>query len=207
MKPGVHPLGLASPRDGSVYVPDTADEPAPMIVAFHGAGGNAEQSVRLFLPIADEVGAVVLALESRGPTWDVILGGYGPDVEFLQGALAHVVQHYAIAADEVIAGGVSDGASYALSIGLSNPNVFSLIVAFSPGFCRPLKDTGTPDVFMSHGTSDPILPIDGTSRRLAPLIEQIGCELTYVEFDGGHTVPLTIQDQAADWIKERRGRR
>lgn len=207
MKPGVHPLGLASPRDGSVYVPDTAESPAPLIVAFHGAGGNAEQSVRLFLPIADELGAVVLALESRAQTWDVILGGYGPDVEFLQAALMHVVQHYAIAAEEVIAGGVSDGASYALSIGLSNPNVFSWVVAFSPGFCKPLKDTGTPGVFMSHGTRDPILPIDATSRRLAPLIEQVGCELTFVEFDGGHTVPLPILDTAADWLRERLGRR
>ncbi|MGZ4788523.1 MAG: hypothetical protein ACXVZX_08375 [Terriglobales bacterium] len=34
-------------------------------------------------------------------------------------------------------GGFSDGASYALTIGITNGRLFTHIVAFSPGFMQP----------------------------------------------------------------------
>jgi phospholipase/carboxylesterase len=37
--------------------------------------------------LADEAGVILLAPESRGRTWDVLVGGYGPDVEFIGRAL------------------------------------------------------------------------------------------------------------------------
>lgn len=205
LSPGVHKLGLggSSGRDGELYIPDTDDWPAPLLVAFHGAGGVATHTVRVFLPLADSLGAVVLAPESRAQTWDVILGGFGPDVEFLDVALRHVVEQCEIDAERVFIGGFSDGASYALSIGVSRGDLYSSVVAFSPGFCRPMGEIGKPDVYVSHGVTDPILPIDATSRRLAPLLEQMGYEVTYREFDGGHVVPQPILAEAAEWLARR----
>ncbi len=55
--------------------------------------------------------------------------------------------------------GFSDGASYALSIGLTNGDLFTHVVAFSPGFASPVTYTGKPPVFVSHGTHDEVLPI------------------------------------------------
>lgn len=52
-------------------------------------------------------------------------------------ALQSVFERYTINPQQCSIGGFSDGASYALSIGTTNGELFSHIVAFSPGFMRP----------------------------------------------------------------------
>jgi len=56
---------------------------------------------------------------------------------------------------------------------------------------------GTPRFFVSHSTRDDVLPIERCSRRIVPQLERAGYEVTYKEFDGGHTVPLEIALEAA----------
>ena len=97
-------------------------------------------------------------------------------------------------------GGFSDGASYALSLGLANGDVFDSVVAFSPGFAAPLLRHGSPRIFVSHGTSDSVLPIRACSRTLVPRLEGEGYAVTYQEFDGGHVVPTAAVDEAVRWL-------
>jgi hypothetical protein len=63
-------------------------------------------------------------------------------------------------------GGLSDGASYALSLGLLNGDLFTHVIAFSPGFVAKGTRRGNPQVFVSHGLRDQVLPIDRCSRRI-----------------------------------------
>jgi phospholipase/carboxylesterase len=191
INPGVHDLGLAQGRDGTLYVPKSVDpsQPAPLVVALHGAGGQASHMLDPFLETAEARGYLVLAPESRGRTWDVILGGYGADVAFVDAALTHTFERQAIDPARIAVAGFSDGASYALSIGVINGELFSDIVAFSPGFMAPTDQADSPRVFISHGLHDGVLPIDACSRRLAPKLRQAGYDLDYREFDGGHEVP------------------
>jgi predicted esterase len=102
----------------------------------------------------------------------------------------------------VVLEGFSDGASYALGLGLANGDLFSRIVAFSPGFIPPGSTpvTGLPEVFVSHGVQDPVLPIDGASRTIVPRLQNDGYPVTYVEFDGGHSVPAEVATQAVEWL-------
>jgi phospholipase/carboxylesterase len=65
----------------------------------------------------------------------------------------------AVDAGRLAVEGFSDGASYALSIGLTNGDLLTHVVAFSPGFASPVAYTGKPPVFVSHGTHDEVLPI------------------------------------------------
>jgi phospholipase/carboxylesterase len=192
--PGVHDLGLAPGRDGTLYVPTSVDpeRPAPLIVALHGAGGQAAHMLDPFLETADALGYLIVAPDSRRPTWDVILGGYGADVAFLDQALAQTFERHAIDPARIAVAGFSDGASYALSIGIINGDLFSDILAFSPGFMAPTYQADTQRVFISHGVHDRVLPIDACSRRLAPKLRQAGYDLDYREFDGGHEVPPEI---------------
>ena len=98
-------------------------------------------------------------------------------------------------------GGFSDGASYTLSLGLANGDLFTHLVAFSPGFiARPAPAAGRPLIFMSHGTQDSVLGIDQTSRRLVPQLRNAGYEVTYREFDGPHTTPAPIARDALEWL-------
>jgi predicted esterase len=200
---GKLPLELGSPRDGLVYVPKSyrVGQPAPLVVMLHGAGGNAQQSLRILQSIADAEGFLVLAPDSRGSTWDVILGEYGADVTFLNEALTWVFERYAVDPAQVAIGGFSDGASYALSLGISNGDLFTHVLAFSPGFAAPAEQHGAPRLYLSHGTRDAVLPINSCSRRLVPRLQGAGYDVRYHEFDGPHTVPAEIAREAVEWFK------
>ena len=96
--------------------------------------------------------------------------------------------------------GFSDGASYALSLGLLNGDLFSHVIAFSPGFVGSAEPFGNPPVFISHGTADEILPIEQTSLRIVPSLKRRGYRVTYREFAGPHTVPPEIALESLAWV-------
>lgn len=202
LPPGEQPLGLADGRDGVVYVPAAVDpgRPAPLVVCLHGAGGTGARSIVALRDLAERHGLLLLAPDSRGRTWDVLLGGYGPDVAFLDRALALVFARFTVDPARVAVEGFSDGASYALSLGIANGDLFTHILAFSPGFMAPPSPAGTPRIYMSHGTDDRVLPIDHCSRRLAPILTRAGYDVTYHEFHGPHTVPPAIAEEGVGWF-------
>ncbi|HKG24509.1 MAG TPA: hypothetical protein VKB09_02625, partial [Thermomicrobiales bacterium] len=170
------------------------------VLSLHGAGGNAEFGFYPLRDLADAAGLVLLSPASRGRTWDVILGGYGPDVAFIDQALAAAFDRCAIDPARMGIAGFSDGASYALSLGITNGDLFPAVMAFSPGFAAPAGQEGRPRFFVSHGTQDEVLPIVYTSRQIVPQLELAGYDVLYREFDGPHTVPPEIAHEALDWF-------
>src|SRR3954454_16550818 len=124
--PGPQRLGIGGTRDAVLYIPRRYDPgvPAPLLILLHGAGGEAHQMLGPLTEAAEARGILLLAPDSRGRSWDVIVGSYGPDVAFLDQALAHVFERYQVDAERIGIGGFSDGASYALSIGLINGALF-----------------------------------------------------------------------------------
>jgi phospholipase/carboxylesterase len=202
---GLHKLGLGERRDGLLYVPAgyRPQRPAPLVVLLHGAGGNAKNGLAPLRQIgeaADRAGLILLAIDSRGRSWDIILGEYGPDVAFLDKALAQTFGRYAVDRRRLAIGGFSDGGSYALSLGITNGDLFTHVLAFSPGFLAPTAQRGKPDVFISHGTRDRVLPIDRCSRRIVPNLKRAGYGVRYREFEGGHRVPPQIAREAVEWF-------
>ncbi|MEP7067370.1 MAG: alpha/beta hydrolase-fold protein [Gemmatimonadota bacterium] len=201
-EPGLHQLGLARERDALLYVPTNyrPDRPAPLAVMLHGAGGTAEHGMALLQTLADVEGIVILAPSSTRQTWDLVLGAYGPDVSFIDEALAMTFERCAIDPRRLTVGGFSDGASYALSLGLTNGDLFTHVIAFSPGFVAPADHVGRPCCYVSHGIRDTVLPIVRCSRRLVPALERAGYDVMYHEFDGLHTIPPEIALEACEWL-------
>lgn len=199
---GMHALELGGVGEAFVYAPQgyRPEQPAPLALLCHGAGGNAQAGFAPLLSLADESGIVLLAPSSRASTWDIITGAYGPDVALIDRALAEVFARYAIDTQHLAIGGFSDGASYALSLGIANGQVFSHIIAFSPGFMAPSRQEGAPRIFISHGTRDAVLPINRCSRVLVPRLKRAKYNLEYREFDGPHTVPAEIARDAMAWF-------
>jgi len=199
---GEQALALATGRDGLLYVPASyvPSKPAPLVLMLHGATGSARGALRPFRELADEAGIVLLAPESRGGTWDAIRGDYSEDIAFIDRALASVFQRIAIDPARLTIEGFSDGATYALGVGISNGDLFQRIVAFSPGFVLPVDPHAKPRVFISHGTRDQILPIDQCSRRIVPDLKNAKYDVTYTEFDGPHTVPPEMAKAAIAWM-------
>jgi predicted esterase len=201
---GLHPLGLNAERDGVRYVPANHDpaRPAPLVLMLHGATGNGRRTVESLMQLADEFGLILLAPDSRLRTWDVLSGGYGPDIAVIDQALAETFARFAIDSTRIAAEGFSDGASYALSIGIANGDLFTHILAFSPGFIAPPGQEGNPRIFVSHGRQDQVLPINHCSRLFVPQLRRAGYDVTYEEFDGPHRTPPEIARMGVEWFCE-----
>lgn len=183
-----------------LFVPEKAQEkPWPLLVFFHGAGGNAQQSIDLMSAYAALHGVVVLAPSSVEYTWDVIVGAPGPDVENLNSLLGQTAEMVAVDTGCVALGGFSDGGSYALTVGLGNPKTVGTVIAFSPGFVVDGEPAKRPRVFIAHGDDDRVLPIDRTSRMILPRLRDGGYEVEYHQFAGGHTVPTSAAQHAFQW--------
>jgi phospholipase/carboxylesterase len=204
LPPGVHELsdlpesgGKSRQPAGLLFVPAELLPASPLLAFFHGAGGSAATALSLVQPAADRHGCLVLVPTSTGPTWDLIVGGWGPDVARIDATLAMVFDRFAVSRSAF--GGFSDGASYALSIGLANGDLATSVLAFSPGFAAPPELLGQPRVWISHGTEDVVLPIDRCARPTVRALGQAGYDVSYHEFAGPHTVPPDCVDRALHW--------
>jgi phospholipase/carboxylesterase len=201
--PGLDALGLSAGRDGLLYVPAnySPDQPAPLVLLLHGAGGSADGGLNLLYDLADAANLILLAVDSRDVTWDVIRwGGFGPDVVFIDAALELVFDRCAVDPARIAVAGFSDGATYSLSLGLTNGDLFSHLVAFSPGYYVVEQARGKPPIFIRHGIRDQILDIDQCSRRIVPALRNAGYTVNYQEFDGPHTVTAEEAAAAVQWL-------
>ncbi len=70
----------------------------------------------------------------------------------------------------------------------------------SPGVMQPLAVRGKPRIFISHGTSDPVMPIDVTSRKFVPKLQSLGYDVTYREYDGRHSPAMSVVREAFEWF-------
>jgi len=200
---GPQALPAEGARDALLYVPKgyRHDAPAPLALMLHGAGGAAEHGLTLLQRFADESNLIVVAPQSAAGTWDAIRGGFGPDALAIDRLLGQVFARYTVDAGRVAVGGFSDGASYALGLGLTNGDLFTHVLAFSPGFvARADPQGGRPILFVSHGTRDRVLPIERCSRRIVGQAREAGYVVRYHEFDGPHTVPEEIAREAVGWF-------
>jgi len=97
---------------------------------------------------------------------------------------------------------------YALSLGLSNGDVFSAIIAFSPGFIVRAQARGrqgprgveVPLIYIAHGLSDNVLAIASTSRIFVSSLRKNGYTVEFREFSGGHHLSRPVVDQSMSWL-------
>jgi phospholipase/carboxylesterase len=202
LPPGRNRLGIDGERDAVLFVPTGLDEHAavPLLVMFHGAGGFPEKVLPFIEEHAERDRFLILAPHSMYPTWDIVIGGHGPDLERLHLALAEVTSHYSIDRDHLALAGFSDGASYALSVGITNGDIASHVIAFSGGFMSIFTQEGAPKVFIAHGLVDEQLPIETSGRANATRLKAAGYDVQYVEFNGLHVIQPAIVSMAVEFF-------
>jgi len=179
-----------------------------VLVALHGAGGEAADVLQSFREAADANGIVLLIPQSAKGSWDMIedlksrLGvemnvqpRYGKDLKALDQALADLFSRVAVDSAKVGIMGFSDGATYALSVGTANPELFSTIIAFSPGPAFIGRTSGSQRAFVSHGENDKVLPF-ATARGHVSRLRARKVEVMFEKFAGGHEVPKDIKEKA-----------
>jgi len=194
-------LGLDPSRDASLQIPATASTaPLALLILLHGAGGSGEDILDWLGPVTEEAGLAVLAPDSRDSSWDAVRYNFGADVGFLNRALQRVFDTVSVDPERIAIGGFSDGATYAVSLGLINGDLFRRVLAFSPGFVIDGPSNGKPQFFISHGTADKILPIDRCGRQVSAGLRKRGYNVTFREFEGGHSIPSDIALDGMRWV-------
>jgi phospholipase/carboxylesterase len=200
---GFHRFGIWQKDDAFLYVPPSYSDstPAPFLVLLHGAGSRASMWEASLPALVDSHGIVVLAFDSTVASWDrFVLRGFGPDVERMNLALRHVFPLVNVDPKRVALGGFSDGASYALTLGIPNGDLFTAIVAFSAGTVLSPGARGKPRIFISHGATDNVIPIEYSRDAIVPQLQDEGYTVTFREFNGGHQIPKSVADEAFTWL-------
>lgn len=202
LSPGRHALSCAEGREAVLVVPEGLDPvaPVPLLVMCHGAGGDANKVLPHWVRWARARRFLLLAPQSMFPTWDIVIGGHGPDLERLDAALQQVASHFRIDPAHLALAGFSDGGSYALSVGLSNGDVFSHVIALSAGFMNTFSRVGSPRVFMAHGRSDTQLPFETSARPHALKLLEQGVDLTLLPFEGDHVIVPAVVERAVGFF-------
>jgi phospholipase/carboxylesterase len=206
--PGRHRLRAGA--TAILYVPESipSGASAPFLLLLHGAGGKGDDMIRKFRAQADTRGIILLAPDSADATWDVALSmsgsdrsppGFGRDIRRIDTLLTEAFSRVNADPQRVAVAGFSDGASMALSIGVHNAALFPATLAFSAGGVVPDWSGPTGRVFFSHGVKDSVLPIGIARDSLAPRLSATGFVVTFVPFDGGHSLPEPVLEQAMAW--------
>jgi phospholipase/carboxylesterase len=205
-------LQKLSDRNGLLYIPTDHAEPLPLLILLHKAGGSASEWFAdggSYARYAEKGRFIILAPESPSPSWGIGPKKWGYDYLAINRALEEAFARCAVDRSRLAIGGFSDGASYALSLGLANGDVFSYVIAFSPGFIVRAQARGrmgydnkvrNPLVYIAHGTGDNVLPITSTSRIFVSSLRKNGYNVEFREFSGGHHLSRQVVDQAMTWL-------
>jgi polyhydroxybutyrate depolymerase len=167
--PGLH-TGLVTGRPYLVYVPATAQLPAPVIVTFHGRLQKAITQIRGtgLQEMADREGVVLIAPQARGGKWDF----RGSDTTFTGQVLDNLTCDDP---QRTYASGMSMGSAMSFLQACASPRRFAAIggVAFEIYLPKCAQPDPVP-IIAFHGTADQVVPFAGgltASTATAPPAE------------------------------------
>ena len=177
----------------------------PLLLVLHGAGRQDEMIARGLRDEPDRRQAIFVVPRSRAMTWDLIAGGQGEDLAFIGVVLESVYRRFPIDPARHATIGFSDGASYALGIGLSNPRIFDAVMGWAAGFLaidtNNLKpDDRKPRVLLEYGTRDQLFSFEQVALPIRELLTQLGYPLEFWVDEGGiHWPRADLMTAALDW--------
>jgi predicted esterase len=208
------------PDDAVGYIPASAGPHPPLLVLLHGAGRRRLGMVQHFEAEADKRGIILLAPTSRGVSWDIVLDAEAPpspdsplaneqahsfsrtrDSDRVEAAIANLSRIVPVDRAHTVLAGFSDGATFALAMGLSRDHQFAAVIAWSPGIAiRTERPARGRRVFVSHGRQDPLLNFEVTCGEIVPLLENEGAAVTFLPFNGVHEAPDAVKDAFLDAV-------
>lgn len=193
------------------------------VLLIHGLGSNEDD----LLGFAQPLGLPLRYVSARGHIpmphgfapgfawYEFAAGGHPVRQGFEQGldGLIQLVRDVKAAHDvpssKLLVAGFSQGAVMTMATALSIPDEIGGIVAMSgyfpapEGWQPPHEDLrGLPALF-THGTADPIVPVQG-SRDASVKFQQLGADVQYEEFhDMAHEVSPECLLTIRNWLKAR----
>ena len=206
----------------ALFTPDEI-EPGrryPLLAVLHGAGRREELLMKAYRGEAQRRQALFLVPRSYHMTWDLIVAATQgaaatsadgspsarPDLDFLEYAYDLIFRRYPVDSGRLGLVGYSDGASYALSVGLSNPHLFRAVMGWAAGFVAIENEAAAPGVprpavLVEYGTHDELFPFEQVAVPMREQLEAFGCNVTFrVDQGGRHWPSSEFQEEALDWF-------
>ncbi|NQV41468.1 MAG: hypothetical protein HQ506_03855 [Candidatus Marinimicrobia bacterium] len=204
-----------------------ASKSYPLLVGMHGMGGNADGFVAQYdkldnpqiiyvtpeapYPLSINVGsqwhtrawAPINVGKKATLAGDVLVGDY------IMKAIKAISNEHKIS--DVYLMGFSQGATYAYTIGLQNPDMIKGVIGFS-GYLmdmdgdksiltmQDIENAKKLRIFIAHGIGDAAVEVE-TARELKSMFEEHGYDLTYKEFEGRHNLKADVFNEAVAWMQ------
>jgi len=183
----------------------------PLFTVLHGAGRQDEMLAKVYRDEPARRQALFLIPRSVEPTWDLIVGGERSDLDFLEYAYDLIYRRYPVDALQQGLIGYSDGASYALSVGLCNAPMFRALMVWAAGFLVLDPETAEalrrsparapkPRLYLEYGTHDELFDFERVALPMRRNLEQAGFDVTFSVDEGGRHWPSgSFHREALDW--------
>ncbi|HKB40819.1 MAG TPA: PHB depolymerase family esterase [Gemmataceae bacterium] len=191
--------------------------PYPLLVFFHGHGGDEEQVLRL-APRLSRRNYICIGLrgpESVGPRPDGRCGyGWGQDgscdatiEEYVLRAVEQTRRNYHVHSERVYLAGFCEGATLAYRLGLSFPERFAGVLSLNGIMPRRgcplmrLTDLRTLRVFIGHGIANAVIPLP-LARRDHLLLYTAGLPVRMHTYPTTHRIHPDMLRDVNRWIME-----
>jgi phospholipase/carboxylesterase len=206
-----------------VRQPASSAGKAPVVIMLHGFGSN---EADLF-DLADQIPNNYLVLSLRAPiemgkgsyAWykiDYSTGKLVFDIKEEEKSRAMIIdfieqvkQHYPVDEKEIYLFGFSQGAIMSYSIALTRPDLVHGIAVMSGRLMDEVKTTvATQDqlkdlkVFISHGTLDNRLPLQGAKDANA-FLSSLEIHADYHEYSAGHEINSFMMQDFLNWLNKK----
>ena len=191
----------------------------PLVILLHGYGAHmgdlaalcpAVDSQRYIYAFPNGPVRLRLGYGSEGYAWSASVDGGAdetlePSAEKLLVFSDEVVEQYEVEEGGVVLGGFSQGGMMTYRCGLPDPGTFSGVAALSSRIPEPdrletlLPEGRSQPIFITHGTADPLLPVED-GRRARHFLEDHGYSPDYREYEMGHQITDAVVRDLAVWI-------
>lgn len=172
------------------------DSAAPLIVALHGFGGNLRRGTEEWQDAADQVGAILLAVQGPIPRGDDRFE-WGQSIEQINGvvlgAIDEVSKKYKIDRRRIAITGFSQGGWAAYHLALRNPGKFVGVIPVAGRFDSEARalveeaDLAGLRAYIMIGEDDRDL---SSNKQAAKALKKAGAKVKLKEFDDtGHEYP------------------
>lgn len=152
-------------RDYLIHIPDgyTGEEPVPLVLVFHGFGGNMNASYAHseFHALAEQENFIVVHPNGLSNRWNAVTTSNNADVSFVEELIDQLQQEFRIDASKIYSVGMSNGGylSFLLACELSDKiaaiaSVTGLMFDDVLNNCQPNRPI---PILQIHGTKDGVV--------------------------------------------------
>ena len=189
-----------------VYCPNSVQDPAPLLVFFHGMGGSYIDGYYCWANTANSRGFVLVCPQAQNINgtimWDFDLGD---DLKLVDALVAKIESLYNIALKREYLSGFSNGALYSIYVGIKRSEKFAALQSHSGGYVSgmPTDAARKIPIYLVHGEADTVVPIS-YSEAAYNVYTSKGHEVKFDRIPGlGHQWYFPKNDEVWNWFLAR----